>query len=194
MLRPIGSLPPTVYWRRRLLLVAAGLLVALTGYVLFLSHDDKKKAAGSHSTGPTTAHTSAATSTVPAVQCVPSVLSVAAQTPAKAYKVGQQPELEIQVTNTGQSPCVANLSDGQIELLVYNGESRVWSSHDCKVQPGDSPLTLAPRQAVRRSIRWTGLSSQPHCAGDRQRVGAGNYTLRARFGQVDGRTTMFSIG
>jgi hypothetical protein len=125
---------------------------------------------------------------------VPSVLSIAAQTQAKRYQVGQQPELEIQVTNTGQAPCVANLSDSEIELLVYNGESRVWGSHDCQVQPGASPLTLTPRQSVRRSIRWTGLSSQPHCAGHRQRVGAGNYTLHAQFGQIDGRTATFSIG
>jgi len=191
MLRPIGSLSPAVYWRRRLLFVGAVLLTVLTVYVLFISGGDKKKPAGAQTSGHTPTKR---TSAPPAVPCVPSVLSIAAQTQAKRYQVGQQPELEIQVTNTGQAPCVANLSDSEIELLVYNGESRVWGSHDCQVQPGASPLTLTPRQSVRRSIRWTGLSSQPHCAGHRQRVGAGNYTLRARFGQIDGRTTTFSLG
>jgi hypothetical protein len=191
MLRPIGSLSPAVYWRRRLLFAGAVLLTVLTVYVVFVSGGDKKKPAGAQTSAPTpTKHTS----TPAAVPCVPSVLSIAAQTQAKRYQVGQQPELEIQVTNTGQAPCVANLSDSEIELLVYNGESRVWGSHDCQVQPGASPLTLTPRQSVRRSIRWTGLSSQPHCAGHRQRVGAGNYTLHAQFGQIDGRTATFSIG
>ncbi|HZE48515.1 MAG TPA: hypothetical protein VE074_03075 [Jatrophihabitantaceae bacterium] len=191
MLRPIGSLSPAVYWRRRLLFVGAVLLTVLTVYVVFVSGDDKKKPVGAQTSGPTPTKR---TSTPAAVPCVPSVLSIAAQTQAKRYQVGQQPELEIQVTNTGQAPCVANLSDSQIELLVYNGESRVWGSHDCQVQPGASPLTLTPRQSVRRSIRWTGLSSQPHCAGHRQRVGSGNYTLHARFGQMDGHTATFSIG
>ena len=194
MLRPIGSLPPTVYWRRRLLFIGAVLLVALTVYVLFVAKDDKKKPASHQSSSHrSSAPSSPHPSTPSAVPCVPSVLSVAAQTSAKTFKVGDQPELEIRITNVGETPCVANLSDSQIELLVYNGESRVWGSHDCKVQPGDNPTTLAPRQAARRSIRWTGLSSQPHCAGGRQRVGAGNYTLRARLGQINGHTVMFSI-
>jgi len=69
----------------------------------------------------------------------------------------------------------------------------VWGSHDCKVKPGDSPVTLAPRQTAGRSIHWSGMSSQPNCAGTRQRVGTGNYTLFARFAGVGGRTAAFSI-
>jgi hypothetical protein len=195
MLRPVGSLSPAVYWRRRLLAVGALLLIALTGYVLFGTGGDKKKPTG-HQTGPTPTAASAhpSTSTTPAVPCVPSVLGVSAATAAPRYAVGQQPELEIKVTNTGEAPCVANLSDGQIELLVFNGESRVWGSHDCKIEPGDSPAVLTPRQSVRRSIRWTGLSSEPNCAGDRQRVGKGVYTLHARFGPMQGHTATFTIG
>jgi hypothetical protein len=195
MLRPTGSLPPSVYWRRRLLLVGAALLIILTAYVLLVAGSDKKKPASQQSSAepsatPTKSSPSPSREIVP---CVPSVLGVAATTPLKTYKVGQQPELEIQVTDTGDAPCIADLSDGQIELLVYNGESRVWGSHDCQVEPGSSPMTLTPRQPVKRAIRWTGLSSQPHCAGSRMRVGPGNYTLRARFAGIDGRPSTFSI-
>jgi hypothetical protein len=189
MLRPTRSSPSAAYWGRRLLLAGAVLLVALTGYVVFAAGDGSKRAAGDHYSGRSNPQATAPD----AVPCVPSVLSIAALTAQKNYRIGQQPELEIQVTNTGESPCVSDLSDGQIELLVYNGESRVWSSHDCRMWPGQRPLTLAPRQVVRRSIRWTGLSSQPHCAGSRQRIGAGIYTLHARLGQTDGRPTTFSI-
>jgi hypothetical protein len=196
MLRPTGSLPPSVYWRRRLLLVGAALLIILTVYVLFIARDDKKKPASqqSRTAKPAATHSSSkASPSTNVVPCVPSVLGVAATTPQKKYRVGQQPELDIQVTNTGEAPCIADLSDGQIELLVYNGESRVWGSHDCQVEPGTSPMTLTPRQSVKRSIRWTGLSSQPHCAGGRMRVGAGSYTLRARFAGIEGRPANFSL-
>lgn len=191
MLHPTGSAPPAVYWRRRLLLIGAVLLLALTGYVLYDARGNgtstSPQASGStiHATTPPPAEQ--------AVPCMPSVLSVAARTPQPTYQIGQQPDLEIQVTNTGEAPCVANLSDSQIELLVYNGESRVWGSHDCQVQPGNSPVTLAPQKSVRRSIRWSGLSSQPRCAGSRQRVGAGTYTLRARFGPTEGHAATFGI-
>ena len=173
-----------------LLAGAALLLLGITGYVVFVSGDGRKSAARHQASERPRPQPSAA---VP-VPCVPSVLSIAARTPQKGYPIGRQPDLEIQVMNTGSRPCVVDLSDRQIELLVYNGESRVWSSHDCAMQPGGRPLTLAPRQVANRSIRWMGLTSQPHCAGRRQRVGAGNYTLRARLGQTDGHPTMFSIG
>jgi hypothetical protein len=188
MLRPSRSSLPVTYLRRGLF-AAAVLLLALTAYVVFVSRDSGKTAAGEE----TSARSSARATTATAVPCVPSVMSVAALTPQKTYRIGQQPPLEIRVTNTGQRPCVVDLSDSQIELLVYNGESRVWSSHDCTIKPGGSPLTLAPRQTAARSIRWMGLSSQPDCAGPRMRVGAGNYTLHVRLGQTDGRPTMFSI-
>ena len=187
-MRPAGSSPPSL--PRSLLVLCVIGLGLLTAYVLVLA-GRKGHHAGGHSAGSPGGQPSQVTSTT--VPCVPSVLGVAATTDAKQYRLDQRPQLEIQVTNTGEAPCVANLSDSQIELLVYNGWSRVWGSHDCKVKPGDSPVTLAPRQTAGRSIHWSGMSSQPNCAGTRQRVGTGNYTLFARFAGVGGRTVAFSI-
>ena len=201
MLRPIGSLPTTVYWRRRLLIVGAVLLAGLTVYVIFLSGGDKPTPSGHDLSGASgggastksSARSRPPTPTVAPVTCVPSVLRIQGVTPASHYRVGQQPTLEIQVTNTGAAPCITDLSDGQIELLVYNGESRVWGSHDCKVKPGSNQVALMPAKTVRRSILWTGLSSQPRCAGNRMRVGVGNYTLKVRLGQIDGTSKMFTL-
>jgi hypothetical protein len=188
-MRPTRSSLPSA--PRSLLALCAVGLGALTAYVLVLAGSKQPHAGSGHSTAASGRQPSHVTST--AVPCVPSVLGVAATTNAKHYHLDQRPELQIQVTNTGESPCAANLSDSQIELLVYNGWSRVWGSHDCKIQPGDSPVTLAPRQTALRSIRWSGMSSQPHCAGTRERVGIGNYTLHARFAGMDGRTATFTI-
>ena len=199
MLRPIGSRPTSVYWRRRLLVIAAVLLAALTVYVVFMSGDKKTsgqptRGAGVSASPASSAHpsTSSATTVAP-VSCVPSVLKVAAVTHPGGYRVGQQPDLAIEVTNTGTAPCIANLSDSQIVLVVYNGASRVWGSHDCQVQPGKSTVTLMARKPVRRSILWTGLSSQPQCAGSRQRVGAGVYTLRVHLGKMESASAKFTI-
>jgi hypothetical protein len=198
MLRPIGSLPTSVYWRRRLLIAAAVLLAALTVYVVFMSGDNKKTSGGPTGGAPST-HAPSSTSPTPVgtsvapVSCVPSVLKVAAVTQAGGYRVGQRPELAIEVTNTGTAPCIANLSDSQIELIVFNGASRVWGSHDCQVEPGTSPVTLLARKPVRRSIQWTGLSSQPECVGSRQRVGAGVYTLRVHLGKMESADAKFTI-
>ena len=43
------------------------------------------------------------------------------------------------------------------------------------------------------SITWSGLTSQPKCAGTRQRVGAGTYTLYASLAGHEGTAAQFII-
>jgi hypothetical protein len=144
------------------------------------------------STGDSSATGPVSSSAAP-LPCVAKDLSVTAVVGQSAYKVGDQPLLELQVTNTGSKPCVQDLADRQVELRVYNGESRVWGSHDCQIQPGTDLRTLAVSQPVRVAINWSGLSSQPNCAGTRQRVGAGTYTLYALLSGRTGRAVQFTI-
>lgn len=120
-------------------------------------------------------------------------LGLAAGSDQTKYSVGDQPELSILVTNKGTDPCVQDLADAQIVLRVYNGESRVWGSHDCKIEPGTDDRTLMGGSTVRVSIVWSGLSSQPKCAGTRQRVGVGTYTLFASLAGREGKAAQFTI-
>ena len=148
-----------------------------------------------------TAATTPATATVAAtaaalaapLPCQPTQLAVAAVTGASSYAVGAEPIVMMQVTDSGAAPCVQDLADTQVELRVYNGESRVWGSHDCQIEPGVLNSTLQPHQPVRVSVTWSGLSSQPGCAGTRQRVGAGTYTLYALLAGRLGTAAQFSI-
>jgi hypothetical protein len=122
-----------------------------------------------------------------------SKLGLAAASEQSHYSMDDQPVLSIVVTNPGTTPCVQDLADPQIVLRVYNGESRVWGSHDCKIEPGTDLRTLMPGQTVRVSIVWSGLSSQPNCAGQRQRVGAGTYTLYASLAGREGKAAQFTM-
>jgi hypothetical protein len=212
MLHPIGYRAPGVYWRRRLIVFGAlAGMIALTVWVLRPSADkgsaapapspgqsssssaadaprSSSHAPSQHHSGTSTGQTHQAT---PA--CTPAHLKVAAAVAQPSYRIGQQPTVLLQVTNVGPGPCVQNLADSQVELRIYNGESRVWGSHDCTVQPGVSDRTLAPGRPVRVGVVWSGLSSQPKCAGTRQRVGAGTYTLYALLSGRAGTAAQFSI-
>lgn len=223
MFHPVGSQPPSVYWRRRLSLLASlVVLIAMTIYVLKPGGKDEpikataadrtstpatsttppashsSTAPASHSSTPasstsTGTHTSSSSPSTPG-PCALSKLAIKAVVGGDGkYKVGDQPLLMLQVTNTSTKPCVQDLADSQVELKVYNGESRVWGSHDCQIEPGTSPSTLTANQSVRVSITWSGLSSQPQCAGTRQRVGAGTYTLYATLAGKQGAAANFSI-
>jgi len=162
------------------------------------------RTSSSHQPPPSSSHSSSqaasstggstpASSSVVPLPCVASALSIAAVTSQASYPVDAQPTLSMQVTNTGSTPCVQNLADSQIVLRVYNGVSRVWGSHDCQVQPGTDNRTLAVNQPVKISVVWSGRSSQPNCAGTRQQVGAGTYTLYASLAGHDGKAAQFSI-
>jgi hypothetical protein len=208
MLHPVGDLAPSVYWRRRLLLAAALVLIVLSVYAIFSSNGSTRKtAAGSGTPTATTApiSTSAlgttsavpptsvtATSAAPA-NCTTAQLSISAATDAKSYVVGDKPVVALVVTNKGPQACLTDLADKQIELRVYSGSARIWGSHDCQVQPGSAKQTLPVGRPTRRQIEWSGLSSQPGCAGVRQRVPAGSYTLFAFLSNQRGTTATFSF-
>ncbi|WP_375480701.1 hypothetical protein [uncultured Jatrophihabitans sp.] len=157
----------------------------------------KASSVGRSSSGNSAQHSGPASSSAPpaapAAACRAKDLAVQAVPAATSYHVGDKPVLQLQVTDTAATPCVQNLADSQVELRVYNGESRVWGSHDCKIQPGAALRTLAPATPVRVAINWSGLSSEPKCAGTRQRVGAGTYTLYALLAGRTGKAAQFSI-
>ena len=221
MLHPVGSQPPSVYWRRRLLVIGASVLfvvlVVLTALTVMSDGRSEPLAGASTGTRSPSSHphhrgTSRATHTKSSAthtrsskprsssssaagpaRCKSSDLDVAAVVDKPSYQVGDKPMLELQVINSGSAPCVQDLADKQVELRVYNGESRVWGSHDCQIQPGTSDRTLPVGHPVRVSITWTGLSSQKGCAGTRQRVGAGTYTLYALLSGHMGKAAQFAL-
>ena len=220
MFHPVGHQPSSVYWRRRLILgfaiVALLALIVVTAKVV-LGGGSTTPVASKSSTpvtpAPTTPHTSspvvprtssssprssppdsaAGSGSAMPQACVASQLSIAATTGKPSYAVGAEPVLSLQVTNTGTAACTQNLADSQVVLTVYNGLSRVWGSHDCEIQPGTDMRTLAVNTAVTISVVWSGRSSQPACAGVRQQVGVGSYTLIPSLSGHNGKAAQFSI-
>jgi hypothetical protein len=136
---------------------------------------------------------SSQTSSAPPGRCMASQLDLSAESDHPSYTVGASPVLSIVVKNVSANPCVQDLADPQVVLRVYNGESRVWGSHDCKIEPGTNDRTLMAGSAVRVSIVWSGLSSQPNNCASRQRAGAGTYTLYASLSGREGRAAQFSM-
>jgi len=206
MLHPVGNMSPSVYWRRRAMMLAVLVLAAVSGYALFFRGGSGGTPTGSQGftpssqtspvdSSPASSSSSAASSsalTRPSA-CTAAQLSVQAATSAASYPAGSKPMVALVVTNNGPSPCVQDLSDSQIELRVYNGSARVWGSHDCAIQPGTAPATLPVGKPIRREIEWSGLSSRESCAGTRTHVGAGKYTLYALLSGHQGSSATFTL-
>ena len=198
---PTGPQPPSVYWRRRAL-VLLGLVVAIVVVVLIVvrpgaSGDEPGAAATSTpAADPAPAASTAATApaadatpdpgstdaaTVDGARCAATAIELVPVVDKQVFAPTELPQISMSVTNTGSSDCVINLGSGQQKLVVTSGEEQWWSSADCQVDPTDQDVTLTAGQTLSTpAIAWDRTrSTTDTCDADsRQAVPAGGATYR----------------
>ena len=206
---PVGPLSASTYWRRRgLLLIAAivVLLVAKSCVGAGGSSPAKVTAAATPtpsataSTTPSapviTAPTPAPSATPTAVigNCPDSAITLAPATDLEDYPVGTSPRLTVTIRNSGTVPCRRDLGSGAVELLVFSGNDRVWSSDDCNngTAVAATLLKAGATQAVVRT--WDGKRSAPGCVGSKAQGAAGTYRFVARVGTLQSGSAVFRFG
>jgi hypothetical protein len=209
VLHPVGKLPASVYWRRRLVLL--GVVIALLGgggWGGYLLMTRTAAAATGSTTATRPSGTPALERVVPpfTVLLTPSPMasvipSVAPRTPAgpkpgsacsdamiavavhapPSVPVGSKPTFTLVVTNIAAVPCVRSLDKGLQEMVLFDAQGhRTWGSNDCFPEASSDRRMLAPHQAVAFPIVWGGLTSAPGCRAARVRPHPGAYVLRAR--------------
>jgi hypothetical protein len=208
MLEPTGPLPPSIYWRRRVLagvvcVLAVMLLTWLVGALVGSADDQPVRgtSGAQNLTGPpsspppstrpaTPSSTSAATtspaptssaSPPPLRSCPDDVIEVGAQPGARSYRVGEHPLLRLTIRNTGAVPCTREVSRRLRELVITtaNGGKRLWSSNDCYAPAEVDRRMLLPGKPLTFSLNWAGRTSSPGCPVHRATVEAGRYRLTA---------------
>ncbi len=207
MLRPVGSLPPGVYWFRRLLVAAMVLVVLLAGWWLVGGRGGSSPT-GASSPGPSSGssgsqspHSSATSSSPAATQsatttatstpthsasptatplCATSAIHVLAETDLGAYAPTVEPRFTLQVTNAGTTPCRRDLGQSAVELVVMQGSTHIWSSDDCNPGGGSAIVTLRAGQTFSTTVVWSRQTSKPGCPAGLPKAAAGVYQLLAR--------------
>lgn len=126
--------------------------------------------------------------------CADGDLSVTARTDAPRYAAGTKPVLSLVVTNTGSAPCVRDLDAAKqaVAVVVRPGEG-LWGSNDCSPGDTDDVRTLAPGEEAVFSVRWSGKTSAPGCAGARTVVPPGDYQLLARLDDIVSEPAKFTL-
>ena len=196
-LQPVGPLPAATYWRRRVVLLV-GLVVLLLLLRACAGGDGatKRKTAATAKPTPTpsvtrtasprgTSTSSTAAPAAPAARlCPDAALTVTAVTDADTYAVGATPKITLVVKNSSAAPCRRDLGAGAVELVVYSGNDRIWSSVDCTDSRSTSLVTLPAggTQAVVKT--WSGRRSKPGCASTATAALAGTYRIVARVGPL----------
>lgn len=143
----------------------------------------------------TTSGSASPASDTPAGQCADSSLAVKATIAQPTYKAGQEPEFGIVITNISTTPCERDLGAGLQQVLVYSldGAQRLWSNSDCFPAATPDVRTLAPGQQAAFTVKWSGTTSQPECAGERVPVAPGAYTVVAQLGALRSGPEPFNL-
>lgn len=189
--RPVGPEPAATYWLRRAVVATGAVLVlALLWAVLPFGGDDEApdRLAAAPDPTPSSVVTPAAAAPSPSPTavpiCQPEALKVEALAGEDEYAVGAEPRLSMRITNTGAAPCTRDLGQAAIELLVFSGSDRIWSSDDCAPGGPKDVTTLVPGEAVERRATWNGRRSLPGCEGAKAQAQPGTYRVTARVGQL----------
>jgi hypothetical protein len=203
VLRPVGDLPPSVYWVRRLLV--AGALVVVVALVWWLWPNGGDAAptggqpttsptptvSGSPSTGapsPTASETKTKASTKSSKPskppCQDSAIEVTVSTDAKTYTSDEQPAITFAVENVSDQTCSRDIGQGANELQITSGGEQVWSSDDCN--PGGEPDidNLGPGDRFMQTVTWPRDQSSQGCPTPQEDASPGTYQVIARNGEV----------
>jgi hypothetical protein len=205
-LQPLGPLPASTYWRRRVLLLVIVLIVLLVG-AKACSHTPKKDSLSGPAASPTPSVTpsvaasptasvtpSSAASPSPAalLTCRDTVLQITAESDAQTYPSGGAPRFTLTVRNIGSVACRRALGPGAVELRVFSGEDRIWSSDDCNEAKDQGFLTLPAGAARATTVQWAGKRTKPGC-----QTGAtaqpGTYRVSAKVGDIVRQGSVFRI-
>lgn len=202
-LRPVGPLPDSVYWRRRAAVVAVlVLLLALLTRVGGDAPPERALSQASAAPSPSAAvlaspsaspGASPPASPAAAGACPDAVLRVQA-TPAQGrYARGARPVLRLAVRNAGGTPCTRPLGQAAVELLVYSGADRIWSSDDCAPGGQPGPVVLRPQELRVITLTWSGRRSRPGCPDRAEQIEPGTYRVLGRVGSLRADGTSFLV-
>jgi hypothetical protein len=195
VLRPVGDLPPSVYWVRRLLVVVALLIVVAVIWWRWPSGSDETSstaAESSSSSSPTVTATPTESSTPEPTEtktnknksnkpeCDDKDIEVTVATDAEVYPPEELPEITFTVENVSNSTCSRDVGQAANELQVTSGGSQVWSSDDCS-PGGDEDLdNLKPGERFVQTVTWARTESAEGCPTPQEAVSAGAYQVIAR--------------
>jgi hypothetical protein len=197
----VGPLPPSVYWRRRLLVLAGVVLVVIL-FAAMCSGSGKSDAAGQRKTAATTSPTPASptpsVSTQPAIIGGPGTVASPAATgspaaPPPAASPTQSADcsdaeikltatvqknadgtwyLTLKVRNVSTRTCSRDVGGDPQEIHVVQNGQTVWSSDSCQHVHGQPDVrSFGPNVEATFTVVWGGTIG-PDCANSTKVSGA----------------------
>lgn len=200
---PVGPQPPSVYWRRRLL-VLLGLIAVVVVIVLLIVRPgaptgDKTPAPSDTPTTPSDTPTPSFTDAAGGAACNPDQISIVAVTDSNSYASKVKPKVSMKITNNGATPCTLDVNPATQEYLITSGNDRIWSSKDCQAEGAATPVVFAPGVTQETEpIVWDRTrSSTTTCNSSRPAAVANSdgptYRLQVKLGKIESEQVAFRL-
>lgn len=195
VLRPVGDLPASVYWVRRLLLLLVVVVVVALGWWLLPFGDDGNDttttpaSVSSVSPTPTPSKTKSpkpepsetpTKTEAAAPACPDSAIAVTVESDAETYPAGRSPSFTLAVENVSKETCTRDVGQSANELRVTSGGAQIWSSDDCNPGGASDPSELDPGDRFVQTVSWPREESQPGCPTPQETAPPGTYQVVAR--------------
>lgn len=184
VLRPVGSQPAGVYWRRRLVLLA---VVAIVLIVLVRACNG-----GDGGSGPGPRASSTTTSAPPTASCAVRQLGLAVLPSASSVVAGHGTTFKARVTSTEAQPCQLLLPPAKEVWTIASDTATVWTDAGCEAAGGGLEQVLQPGGHTTIRLTWDGLASAPNC-GEGPAVPAGSYHVTLRLGKATSAPVSLSV-
>ena len=188
---PVGPQPPSVYWRRRVLLLLLVVVVIVVVILIIVrpgSGSPSANPSGSNSASHAPSGSPSSGSGSSGAACDPSVITLTPITDSASYAADAQPQLSMQITNSGASACTFDVGTDAQVYLITSGSDQIWSSKDCQTAPAANKQILEPGKALSTTpFAWDRTrSSTTTCTGTRPAVTAGgaSYHLSVQVGDA----------
>lgn len=216
--RPVGELPPEIYWRRRLVSGAFLILAILVLYYLvrslFGGGDGPTTPGPSTTSSPgvtpsasPTASTSSGPSASPGASASPTVDLTAIRACGAAdvtiiltatthdWPGTTEPSFAGAVRQSAATQCVLDTAASDAELLVTSGAVRQWSNLDCAKTPilTAQKIVLKPGDTATLSATWPRVRSEAACATTLKAPGAGTYRATLTLQGITSDEAVFAL-
>ena len=180
-------LPAEIYWRRRLLLLAA--VIALVWLALrFVGGDDDPDAKPTAKA--TVATTPAPTQAAPVVDGIVRVTLVSASRPCDPEKIRMMPTVQpgqftkapvkigLVVSSTEKTACTLTPADADMVAVISANKTAIWDSTVCKTALLDEPVSVSPQWASLVTATWSGRGSGAKCSSKEGYATPGTYSVQ----------------
>lgn len=200
VVRPKGPLPPKVYWRRRLIVIAVLVAIIVILVLIFVPRGSTAPGRTPSTTGSETSGPLATPTPTAGGACDPSRVTITADTDKTEYAAGELPQMWFTLENKTSQPCTMQIGASDSTFVMSSpsgsGDETYWTTADCTKSEEPAPVTVTLKPGIpeeSQKVTWPRARSTPgDCTLTEPQVGGDGASFDFRV-TLDGLTAMKRI-